>query len=74
MQTNLQHILNDSAHMNVGTTRREPPLAYIRELGEDEGNGFAICSDEGKVLASFATYESAYFTARQFRLTPLSLH
>lgn len=74
MQTDTRHILNDSINLTVGTTAKEPPLAYIRELDPVEGEGYAICSDEGKILASFATYESAYFTARQFRLTPLSVH
>jgi hypothetical protein len=74
MHTDIRDIFNDAIHLNVGTTQKIPPLAYIRELMPSEGEGYAICSDEGKVLASFATYESAFFTARQFRLTPLSIH
>lgn len=76
MQTDTKHIFNENVQMvsTDAVQAKQPPLAYIRELSPVEGEGYAICSDEGKVLASFSTYESAFFTARQFRLTPLAIH
>lgn len=46
---------------------------YIRPLEMNEGGGFAICSN-GKILAQFPSYHAAYYTARQFRLTPQLVH
>ncbi len=45
-------------------------VTYIRPLMASEGEGFAICSDRGKVLAQFPSFYAAYYTARQFSLTP----
>ena len=50
------------------------PLTYIRMADNDEGEGFAVCSENGEVLACFATHEAAFYTARQFRLEPLLVH
>ena len=54
--------------------KKHVPLTYIRAARGKEGPGFVVCSEHGEVLACFSSYESAFFTARQFRLTPLSLH
>lgn len=48
-------------------------LAYIRPATAAEG-GFAVCSADGKQLAVFATYDAAYFTAREYNLTPVNVH
>ncbi len=50
------------------------PLTYIRPLQSVEGEGYAVCTEQGEVMAVFASYHSAYFTARQFHLEPLVLH
>lgn len=56
------------------TTPKSAPLTYIRAARNDEGEGFAVCSENGEVLACFAKYESAVYTARQFRLDPMLVH
>mgnify|MGYP006924553102 CR=1 FL=1 len=50
------------------------PLTYIRQARNAEGEGFAVCSENGEVLACFANYDAAVYTARQFRLEPLLVH
>ena len=49
-------------------------LTYIRPLQQNEGAGFAVCSEQGTVLACFPNYDAAYFTARQFHLVPQAVH
>lgn len=48
-------------------------VAYIRPLTNGE-KGFAVCSADGKQLAVFDTYDAAFFTAREFNLTPVNVH
>ena len=67
--TESQNILE--ASMN---TPKQAPLTYIRAARGGEGEGFAVCSENGEVLACFATHEAAFYTARQFRLEPLLVH
>lgn len=55
-------------------TPKKVPLTYIRMARDNEGEGFAVCSENGEVLACFANYDAAFFTARQFRLEPLLVH
>ncbi len=50
------------------------PLTYIRSAKDAEGKGFAVCSENGEVLACFLNYDAALYTARQFRLDPLLVH
>ncbi len=53
---------------------KKAPLTYIRAARNVEGQGFAVCSENGDVLACFANYDAALYTARQFRLEPLLVH
>ncbi len=55
-------------------TPKKAHLTYIRHARRGEGEGFAVCSENGEVLACFATHEAAFYTARQFRLEPLLVH
>lgn len=56
------------------TAPKKAPLTYIRAARTGEGEGFAVCSENGEVLACFANYDAAFYTARQFRLEPLLVH
>ncbi len=47
-------------------------VTYIRPAQGEEG--YAVYAADGTRLAVFPNYEAAYFTARQFNLTPLSVH
>lgn len=49
-------------------------LTYIRPLQPNEGAGFAVCSEQGMILACFPNYDAAYYTARQFHLVPQAVH
>lgn len=78
--------LNDHQTLNnesADTTRlleaslsvpKAAPLTYIRQASTAEGSGFAVCSENGEVLACFSSYDAALYTARQFRLEPLLVH
>jgi len=46
-------------------------IAYIKRAGE---NGYAVCSADGKQLAIFPNYDTAFFTARQYNLFPVNVH
>lgn len=48
-------------------------IAYIRPV-LDGDKGFAVCSADGKQLAVFPTYDAAFFTAREYNLTPVNVH
>lgn len=54
--------------------KKRAPLTYIRSTRNAEGQGYAVCSENGEVLACFANYDAALYTARQFRLEPLLVH
>lgn len=47
---------------------------YIREVPLGDSKGYAVCTEDGMQLAVFQTPEAAYFSARQFNLTPVSVH
>lgn len=49
-------------------------LTYIREIPLGDSMGYAVCTEDGIQLAVFQTPEAAYFSARQFNLTPVSVH
>ncbi len=49
-------------------------LAYIRPVQEGVVTGFGVFAADGTQLAVFETAETAYFTARQNNLQPVSLH
>lgn len=49
-------------------------LTYIREVPMGDTKGYAVCTEDGMQLAVFQTPEAAYFSARQFNLTPVSVH
>ena len=53
---------------------KKKPLTYIRASRNGESKGYAVCSENGEVLASFNNYDAAFYTARQFRLEPLLVH
>ena len=48
--------------------------AYIRPMSVEGKQAFAIISDEGVQLAVFDSYDTAYFSARQYDLTLVPLH
>ncbi len=48
-------------------------VAYIRPAVSGE-KGYAVCSADGKQLAVFPTYDAAFFTAREYNLTPVNVH
>jgi Protein of unknown function (DUF1150) len=48
-------------------------VAYIRPVPDGE-KGYAVCSADGKQLAVFPTYDAAFFTAREYNLTPVNVH
>ena len=48
-------------------------IAYIRPLHNGD-KGYAVCSTDGKQLAVFASYDAAFFTAREYNLTPVNVH
>ena len=49
-------------------------LTYIREVPLGIAKGYAVCTEDGMQLAVFQTPEAAYYSARQFNLTPVSVH
>lgn len=49
-------------------------MTYIREISLGDSKGYAVCTEDGMQLAVFQTPEAAYFSARQFNLTPVSVH
>lgn len=59
---------------NAGGLPQSRLMTYIRPLQQREGAGFAVCSEQGTVLACFPNYDAAYYTARQFHLLPQALH
>ncbi len=48
-------------------------IAYIRPVTMGD-KGYAVCSADGKQLAVFPTYDAAFFTAREYNLTPVNVH
>jgi hypothetical protein len=49
-------------------------LTYIREIPMGDTKGYAVCTEDGMQLAVFQSPEAAYFSARQFNLSPVSVH
>ncbi len=50
-------------------------IAYIRPDESEDGDGaFVVCAADGSELASFDSYDSAYYTARQYNLQPVMIH
>lgn len=49
-------------------------LAYIRPVAEGVITGFGIFAADGTQLAVLETEETAYYTARQNNLEPVSIH
>lgn len=50
-------------------------IAYIRPAQNEEGVVmYAVCAADGSELASFSSYDSAFFTARQYNLQPVRVH
>lgn len=62
--------VGDAAMAMMGITT----MTYIRPVTDDKGNGFAVCAADGTQLAVFPSYDAAFFTARQFNLTPVNIH
>ncbi len=64
--------------MNVGDTAMAmmgiTTMTYIRPVQDGKSDGFAVCAADGTQLAVFPSYDAAYFTARQFNLTPVNIH
>jgi hypothetical protein len=50
-----------------------PHIAYIKPLAKGQ-DGYAVYSADGKQLAVFPNYDSAFFTARQYNLQPVNVH
>ena len=65
---------NEQAHQPDAIGAKQPFLTYIRPLREEEGRGYAVCSEYGTVLASFPNFDAAYYTSRQFHLAPQALN
>lgn len=75
MQTsNLNTADNTKLLENSLDVPKATPLTYIRNARNDEGEGFAVCSENGEVLACFSSHDAAIYTARQFRLEPMMVH
>ena len=50
-------------------------LTYIKPVALDEVlTGYAVYTEDGVELAVFGSYDAAYFSARQYNLTPVSVH
>lgn len=49
-------------------------MAYIKPVSDGMEPGFAVFAADGTQLAVFPTEESAFYTARQNNLDPVSLH
>ena len=60
----------DTAMSMMGITT----MTYIRPVPNNKGSGFAVCAADGTELAVFESYDAAFFTARQFNLTPVNIH
>jgi hypothetical protein len=67
----------DKNTMDVGDTAMSmmgiTTMTYIRPVPNNKG-GFAVCAADGTELAVFESYDAAFFTARQFNLTPVNIH
>jgi hypothetical protein len=62
--------VGDAAMAMMGITT----MTYIRPTTDGKSQGFAVCAADGTELAVFASYDAAYFTARQYNLTPVNIH
>lgn len=50
-------------------------IAYIRPASDEQGKAsFVVCAADGSELASFDSYDSAFYTARQYDLQPVRVH
>lgn len=49
-------------------------MAYIKPVSDGNEPGFAVFAADGTQLAVFPTEESAFYTARQNNLDPVSIH
>ena len=49
-------------------------IAYIRPIPKSKGTGYALFAADGSQLATFPSYEAAFFTARQHDLDPVAVH
>jgi len=49
-------------------------IAYIKRLPQGGEAGYAVHSSDGTQLAVFENYDTAFFTARQHNLYPVSVH
>jgi hypothetical protein len=58
----------------IATSPEVSFMTYIREIPMGDSKGYAVCTEDGMQLAVFQTPEAAYFSARQFNLTPVSVH
>lgn len=59
-----------SAMATLGITK----MAYIRPVTGESEKSYAVCAADGTQLAVFASYDAAFFTARQYDLNPVNLH
>lgn len=50
------------------------PLAYVRPVLTEKGNGFGVYSADGTQLAVFSSRDAAYFAAKQHDLDPVDIH
>jgi hypothetical protein len=49
-------------------------IAYIRPFSINGDSGYAVHASDGTQLAVFQNYDTAFFTARQHNLFPVSVH
>lgn len=76
MQTDVNKInyLDEKIASQKNNVPQKQALTYIRPLQPHEGAGFAVCSEQGTILACFPNYDAAYYTARQFHLVPQAVN
>jgi len=49
-------------------------IAYIKPIPTGDSNLYAVHSSDGRQLAVFESYDSAFFAARQYNFAPVSVH
>ncbi len=73
--TNMNNYSDESQDMDVvAAPQEESFITYIKPVHVGDGFGYAVCTEDGAQLAIFATQEAAFYSARQFNLTPMVLH
>lgn len=49
-------------------------LAYVRPVRTNKGEAYVVFSTDGTPLATFASFDAAFYAAKQHDLEPATVH